>query len=252
MHRHRPVFAVFWRSDVRNPYIKKKCAGLYLYIYIRIYSFFRVSCITYFCFHLFRRSVWFLQNMCFHVKLIWTKQSQNNYEKDRLFSSWQFGNFFLLPLSLNFLMIWSHPLICISRDLLTQNSICWEDWSKKFNLQNSTGEIERLYGWARSQIFLFGDKDDIGMYWNPYHPWDWYICLQLVFFYGKWMLWEIFCTIHIVWCISICICTSTLVFRFSSWQVEGLLCLGAPAFFRCLKLFRNQKLFAKKHEIRFK
>lgn len=40
-------------------------------------------------------------------------------------------------------------------------------------------------------------------------------------------------------------------FRLSSWQVEGL-CLGAPAFFRCLKHFRNQKLCAKKLEIRFK
>ena len=188
--------------------------------------------------------------MCFHVKLIWTKQSQNNYEKDLLFSSWQFGNFFLLPLSLNFLMIWSHPLICISRDLLTQNSTCWEDWIKKFNLQNSSGETERLYGLARSPNLSFWRQRRHRHVLKPLSSMGVAHLPTFGFFmvhgcYGKY-------SAQFIWFdVLVFVYVHPRYFRFSSWQVEGL-CLGAPAFFRCLKHFRNQKLCAKKLEIRFK
>ena len=35
-----------------------------------------------------------MHNSCFHVKLIWTQQAQNNHEKELLFPFWQVGNWF--------------------------------------------------------------------------------------------------------------------------------------------------------------
>lgn len=158
MHRHRPVFAVFWRSDVRNPYIKKNVPP-YIYIYIYFYLYiYRVSCITYCFFDLCRRSVWFLQNMCFHVKLIWTKQSQNNCEKDLIFllTIWQL--FFC------FHWVWT-SWWCGAIFWFVSAQICWPKTRSvgKTGPKSSTFKIrlEKLRGfmdWQGPKSFFLGTK----------------------------------------------------------------------------------------------
>lgn len=111
---------------------------------------------------------------------MWNLLKQNSHKttmkKTSYFPLDKLATYCLLPLSLNFLMIWSYPLIRIGRDLMTQNSICWEDWTKKFKIRPE--KLRVFMDWQGPKSFFFGDKDDIGIYWNPYHPWDWYICLH--------------------------------------------------------------------------